>query len=114
MGFGADRIRVLLDENLPRRLTREFGEGIEARTAGQRDWKGMENGKLLRLAESALDVSLTTDQGILHQQNLEQLEIGIVILRSRSNRLSDLKSLIEEVSRRIRGLQNGACIEVAL
>jgi len=107
-------MRVLLDENLPRRLTHEFDEGIEAQTVGQRGWKGTENGKLLRLAESAFDVFLTTDQGIPHQQNLEQLEIGIVILRSRSNRLSDLKPLMEEVNRRIRGLQKGECIEVAL
>ena len=46
-------MRVLLDENLPRRLMREFGEGIEARTVGQRGWKGMENGKLLRLGVGA-------------------------------------------------------------
>jgi len=107
-------MRVLLDENLPRRLTRAFDEGVEAQTVGQRGWKGTENGELLRLAESAFDVFLTTDQGIPHQQNLEQLGIGIFILRSRGNRLSDLKPLMEEVNRRMRGLQKGECIEVAL
>jgi predicted nuclease of predicted toxin-antitoxin system len=106
-------MRVLLDENLPRRLTREFDEGVEAQTVGQRGWKGTENGGLLRRAESKFDVFLTTDQGIPHQQNLEQLEIGIAILRSRSNRLSDLKPLMEEVNRRIRSLQKGERIEVA-
>ena len=105
---------MLLDENLPRRLTREFDEDHEAQTVGQCGWKGKENGELLGTAESEFDVFLTTDQGIPHQQNLAQIELGIVILRARSNRLADLKPLMNAVNRRIRELKAGEVIEVAL
>ena len=105
---------MLLDENLPRRLTQEFDEDREAQTVGQCGWKGKENGELLSMAESEFDVFLTTDQGIPHQQNLAQIELGIVILRARSNRLADLRPLMDAVNRRIRELKAGEVIEVAL
>ena len=107
-------MRVLLDENLPRRLIQEFDEDHEASTVGQYGWKGRENGELLRTAEMEFDVFLTTDQGIPHQQNLSQIELGIVILRSRSNRFADLVPLMGPVNERIRELEEGDVIEVAL
>lgn len=103
-------MRVLLDENLPRRLTREFDDDLEVWTVGQYGWKGKENGELLRAAEKEFDVFVTTDQGIPHQQNLSQTELSVVILRTRRNRLADLIPL----NGRIRGLETGDVIEVAL
>lgn len=38
-------MRVLLDENLPRRLKRHFAEGIEAVTVQERGWSGKRNGE---------------------------------------------------------------------
>jgi len=107
-------MRVLLDENLPWRLPQEFDEGHEAWTVGQCGWKGKENGELLGTAEAEFDVFLTTDQGIPHQQNLSQIELGIVILRARSNRLAALRPLMGTVDQKIRELQAGNVIEVAL
>lgn len=107
-------MRVLLDENLPRRLTREFDDDLEVWTVGQQGWKGKENGELLRAAEKEFDVFITTDQGIPHQQNLSQTELSVVILRTRSNRLSDLIPSMATVNGRIRGLAAGDVIEVAL
>ena len=107
-------MRVLLDENLPRRLIQEFDEDHEAWTVGQCGWKGKENGELLRTAEAEFDVFLTTDQGIPHQQNLSQIELGIVILRARSNRFADLMPLMEPVNECIRELEEGDVIEMAL
>lgn len=66
------------------------------------------------IGRAEFDVFLTTDQGIPHQQNFIQIELGIVILRARSNRFSDLVPLMETVNRRIRELEKGDLIEVAL
>lgn len=73
-------MRVLLDENLPRRLIQEFDEDLEASTVGQCGWKGKENGELLETAEAEFDIFLMTDQWIPHEQNLSQIKLGIVIL----------------------------------
>lgn len=105
-------MRVLLDENLPRRLTHEFGENVEARTVGQCGWKGKENGELLRLAETEFDVFITTDQGIPHQQNLSKLRLGIVILQAHSNRLPDLKPLMQTVNSQIQDMEEGKVFRV--
>ena len=41
-------MRILLDENLPRRLKRDFDEN-EVFTVSDKNWNGISNGKLLRL-----------------------------------------------------------------
>ena len=86
---------------------------MEATTVGQRGWKGVENGELLRRAEVEFDVFITTDHGIPHQQNLADVGLAIVILRARSNRFVDLRPLMEGGNRRIRELEDGDVIEVA-
>ena len=42
-------MRILLDEQLPRRLVREL-TGHEVRTVQQEGWAGVQNGELLRRA----------------------------------------------------------------
>lgn len=91
-------MRVLLDENLPHQLRRFFVDEIEAVTVRYRGWNGKENGELLTMAASEFDVFITTDQGIPKQQNLENFEIGIILLEAESNRLEDLVPLISQVN----------------
>jgi hypothetical protein len=50
---------------------------------------GLENGELLKAAES-FDVFITVDQGIEYQQNLTARNIAIIVLRAKSNRLQDI------------------------
>ena len=66
-------MRVLLDENLPHQLRNFFVNDIEVVTLSYRGWKGKENGELLRVAADAFDVFITTDRGIPHQQNLDNI-----------------------------------------
>lgn len=44
-------MRLLLDENLDRRLKRFFGDGHEVVTVQERSWGGKENGELLEDAQ---------------------------------------------------------------
>ena len=68
-------IRVLLDENLPRKL--KWTIEAEVLTVPERGWSGVKNGKLLRMAAEEFDVFITMDQGIEHQQNLNALDLCI-------------------------------------
>ena len=83
-------MRVLLDECLPRRLKREL-PGHDVRTAPEMGWASKRNGELLRLAEREFDVFLTVDRNLQQEQNLAS------VLVARSNRLDDLRPLMNTV-----------------
>ena len=93
-------MRVLLDECLPRRLKSELS-GHEAKTVPEAGWAGTKNGDLLRLASTAFDVFLTVDTSLAFQQNLAGLEVAVIALRARSNRLDDLRPLMAKVRDRL-------------
>ncbi len=81
-------MRVLLDENLPRKLKWRL-EGVEAMTVPERGWNGVGNGKLLRRAAQEFDALLTMDRGLEYQQNLEGIDVGIILLSAPSNDYDD-------------------------
>jgi hypothetical protein len=75
-------VKVLLDENLAQRLRKNLGTH-EVFTVGYLGWAGLRNGELLRIAEeSGIEVFLTGDRTLLHEQNLEGRNLGIVALSS--------------------------------
>jgi hypothetical protein len=57
-------------------------------------WASIKNGELLALAEKEFDVFVTVDRNLAFQQNLAEFSIAVIVLRSRSNRLRDLQSLV--------------------
>ncbi len=86
-------MRVVLDECLPRRLTREL-PGHEARTVQQMGWSGISNGKLLSLIRGQFDAFITVDSNLAYQQNLSALPVAVVVLRAPSNKIEDLRPLL--------------------
>ena len=86
-------MRVVLDECLPRRLTREL-PGHEARTVQQMGWSGISNGKLLSLIRGQFDAFITVDSNLAYQQNLYPLPVAVVVLRAPSNKIEDLRPLL--------------------
>ena len=87
-------MRVLLDEQLPRRLAREL-KGHEVRTVQQQGWAGLKNGELLRrAADEGFEVFVTSDQNLEFQQNLARARLGVVVLVTPSNALEDLVPLV--------------------
>lgn len=80
-------MRILLDEQLPRRLAPHL-LGHDVRTVQQESWAGLKNGVLLSEAEAAgFSVLVTGDQNLEHQQNLTKRKLGIVVLGAASNAL---------------------------
>jgi hypothetical protein len=91
-------VRVLLDESLPRPLSRLL-PGHDVRTVPQMGWTGLGNGALLRAASGMFDVLLTADQRLEFQQNLTDLPIAVVVLVAPTNRIESLKPLIPNLLR---------------
>lgn len=54
--------------------------GHEVFTVVWKGWGGIRNGRLMRLAaDDGLEVIITLDKGIEHQQNLETLPLAVII-----------------------------------
>lgn len=87
-------MRVLLDENLPRRLKQHLPLDWAVGTVVECGWSGKKNGELMQLAEQGFDCFLTMDRGLEYQQNLAGRTVSIVLLRAPSNRLADLLPLV--------------------
>jgi predicted nuclease of predicted toxin-antitoxin system len=107
-------MRVLLDENLPRKLKRYFDQEIEVLTVSDRGWNGMKNGALLRAAQAEFAVFITTDKGIPFEQNLSEFSIAIIILESSSNRLKDLGVLLPQLNKTLKSIQIGELVRIAI
>jgi hypothetical protein len=87
-------VRVLLDEQLPRRLVREL-TGHDVRTVQQQGWAGLQNGELLRrAADEGFQVFLTGDRNLQFQQNFARARIGVVVLVATSSKIEDLLPLV--------------------
>jgi hypothetical protein len=79
----------LLDENFPADFAALL-VGHEASNVHSHGWAGIKNGELLRRAHGVCDVFVTLDRNLEFQQNIKVLPYGIVVVRSRSNRIIDL------------------------
>jgi hypothetical protein len=100
-------VRVLLDEQLPRPLAREF-VGHDVSTVRQQGWAGVKNGELLRrVADRGFEVLLTADQSLPFQQNLTGARLGVVVLIAPSIALEDLRPLLPKALAAIRRSRPG-------
>ena len=102
--------RILLDENLPKRLARELGD--QTSTVQEEGWAGLTNGELLRRAAASFDVLVTADQNLHYQQNLKNAGLGVVVVAAPSNRLADLEPLLPEILSAIDRVEVGELLEV--
>jgi predicted nuclease of predicted toxin-antitoxin system len=88
-------MKVLIDENLPRKLADHL-KGHECRTVAECGWAGKQNGELLSLAGTEFEVLLTLDKNIPYQQDLKLGRIARLIVRAPSNRIQDLLLVIPD------------------
>lgn len=89
-------MHILIDECLPKKLKRELS-GHTVFTVQEKGWSGIENGDLLRIAESEFDVWVTADKNIAYQQNLDRFDIAVVVLVAPRNRLDVLLPLMPQL-----------------
>jgi hypothetical protein len=104
-------VRVLIDECLDWRLGRELA-GHDAVSVQKMGWSGIQNGRLLELAQSQFDVFLTSDRNLSYQQNLARCRIGIIVLETAGTRLSQTRPLMPRVVKALDGLRPGDVVVI--
>ena len=104
-------MRIILDECLPRRLVRDLQEHIVT-TVPQQGWAGITNGALLELVEPEFDIFLTMDSNIVHQQNLSELGICLVVLHVPNSRYETLQPLLPKIRDSVAQAQPGAIFHI--
>jgi hypothetical protein len=72
-------VKILFDQGTLAPL-RHALIGHSVQTAYEMSWTQLSNGALLRAAEAQFNPLITTDQNILHQQNLSGNRLAILIL----------------------------------
>ena len=90
-------MRLLLDENLPKRLKIDFPEH-EIYTVRDRGWNGIKNGELLELLMgNDFDALLTFDKNLQHQQNFAKYSMAVFVLSANINSYEELTKLTPKV-----------------
>jgi hypothetical protein len=104
-------IRVLLDENLPRKLARELRE-CTVRTVQDEGWTSYSNGELLSRAQGSFDVLLTADRRLQFQQTLTRFDIGVVVIVTPRLRFRTIRWAVDAIRSAIQTVRPGEVIQV--
>ena len=72
----------------------------------------MKNRALLIAATSKFELLLTVDQNISYQQTVQNYDIALMIIETRSTRLSDLESFVPAVLESLDNVKPGSVIRV--
>ncbi len=84
-------MKIIIDECLPKRVTSFFNDD-ECWTVPQIGLGGYKDSALLdELDKRDIDIFVTIDGNIEYQQQFKNSSFGTIVLRSVSNRFSDLK-----------------------
>jgi predicted nuclease of predicted toxin-antitoxin system len=90
-------MKLLLDENLPKRLKQDFPE-FEIATVRDQGWNGLTNGELIKLMrENGFDALITFDKNLQYQQNFGKYSLHVIVLTAASNRYKHLSPFVDEI-----------------
>ena len=106
-------MRVLLDENVPRKLKHRFAPEHDVVTVPEHGWSGLLNGALLQAADAEFDAFVTLDRGLEYQQDLSGLSLRVVVIRAVSNTYEDLLPLVPSIQAALGRLGPGSLTHVA-
>lgn len=92
-------MKILLDENLPKRLKfRLLEQNHVASTVREMGWNGKKNGELLGLLTfSGFEVLITSDKNLIHQQNLDEFKVSVLLLNIKANRYPYIQPLLDDI-----------------
>ena len=92
-------MKILLDENLPKKLKFSFADDHELFTVQEMNWLGRRNGELLGLMTfDGFDAFVTIDKNLRHQQNLSRFPIRLFVLNAPNNRLDTLEPFVQKLA----------------
>ncbi len=99
-------MRILLDEFIDHRFRLELSK-YDVRTVSFMNWDSLQNGALLKKAETEFDIFITVDANIRFQQNFTNLELAVIILGPYRNKLRFLKDLVPQIEKAISTIKIG-------
>lgn len=90
-------MKLLLDENLPKRLKADFSEH-DIFTVRDKEWNGVKNGELLKLLiQNNFNVLITFDKNLQYQQNFLKYTVTVIVLSAKINTYEELTKLTPKV-----------------
>ena len=90
-------MKLLLDEQLPRKLAHLFPDKWDVLSVRQMERLGTSNGELLAKAVAhEFTAMITADKNIEYQQNPESLPIPVVVLDAVTTRVQELGPLVPD------------------
>lgn len=96
-------MKLLLDENLPKRLKEHF-QNHEIYTVRDMNWNGVKNGALLKLMiENEFKALITFDKNLQFQQNFEKYTLPIIVLNAKDNTYLTLKEFVPDILLLLKG-----------
>ena len=104
-------MRILIDECLNWRLGRAL-TGHNRVSVQKMRWSGVNNGRLLGLAQEQFDVFLTGDRNLSFQQNTLEFRTVVVVLAAGSTQLHRTLPLMPKVLALLPTLQPGQVVTV--
>ena len=109
----ATALRILLDHNVPVGV-RSFLDKHEVRTIIEMGWPPqMENGELLRTAETAnFDALVTSDQNIRYQQDARSRKLALIVLGS--NIWPIVRNYADEIAAEVEAARPGSCVFIEM
>lgn len=99
-------MKILLDECIDHRFRFELSE-YDVKTVSFMGWDSLQNGALLRRAETEFDIFITVDANICFQQNFSNVSLAVIILRPVRNRLLFLKDMVPQIKKVISTIKSG-------
>lgn len=91
-------MKILLDENIDIRFSRNFPSEHEVFTVRDMGWNGVKNGELLKLLrKNKFDYWIVVDKNIPYQQNIKELLFSIIVLDVYRNTLKNLEPFIPAI-----------------
>lgn len=106
-------MRILLDENVPRKLKYRLSPAHEVFTVQEKGWSGVKNGVLLSKAELEFEVFLTLDRNLEFQQDLEGKRLCVIVLKTKSSAYRHLQPLLPDILQALNSLDSGSVVYVS-
>jgi predicted nuclease of predicted toxin-antitoxin system len=95
-------MKILLDECVTKHLKKHLQE-FEVYTVRELQLGGVKNGVLMRFCvENHFDMLLTIDKNLLFQQNLENYNVTIVVLNSKTSKVEELIPFLPSLKSQIK------------
>lgn len=105
-------MKILLDENLPKRLKQDFSEH-EIYTVRDKGWNGKKNGELLEaMISEGFDVLITFDKRLQYQQNFNAFLLPVIVLSAEDNSYQTLRNLIPKIKNSLQSNLKPGAIEI--